>query len=85
MNKQTFPIWFFFPIQVLIKLPVSGQQKCLSLVIESLSSVVLLGYSQPSLAGIGVPWVLTGTHRCALMPRVASRQSANPLVAGVQS
>ena len=27
--------------------------------------------------------VLTGTHRCALMPRVASRQSANPFVAGV--
>ena len=31
------------------------------------------------LCGIGVPWVLTGTHRCALMPRVASRQSANSL------
>ena len=30
-----------------------------------------------------VPWVLTGTHRCALMPRVASRQSANPFAAGV--
>ena len=41
--------------------------------------MVHLGYPRPSLAGIGVPWVLTGTHRCALMPRVASRQSANPL------
>ena len=40
--------------------------------------MVLLGYPRPSLAGIGVPWVLTGSHRCALMPRVASRQSANP-------
>ena len=39
-----------------------------------------MGYPRPSLAGIGVPWVLTGTHRCALMPRVASRQSANPLL-----
>ena len=38
--------------------------------------MVLLGYPRPSLAGIGVPWVLTGTHRCALMPKVASRQSA---------
>ena len=47
------------------------------------SSVVLLGYPRPSLAGIGVPWVLTRTQRCALMPRVASRQSANPFVAGV--
>ena len=53
--------------------------KCLSLVVESLSSVVLLGYPRPSLAGIGAPWVLTGTHRCALMPRVASGQSVNPL------
>ena len=52
--------------------------KCLSLVVESLSSLVLLGYPQPSLAGIGVPWVLTGTHRCALITTVASRQSANP-------
>ena len=45
--------------------------------------MVLLGNPRPSLAGIGVPWVLTGTHRCALMLRVASRQSANPIVAGV--
>ena len=58
-------------------------KKSLSLVVESLSSVVLLGYPRPSLAGISLPWVLTGTHRCALMPRVASRQSANPFVAGV--
>ena len=41
--------------------------------------VVLLGHPRPSLAGIGVPWVLTGTHRCASMSRVASMQSANPL------
>ena len=40
--------------------------------------VVLLGYPRPSLAGIGVAWVLTGTHRCALVPRVASRQSGKP-------
>ena len=46
---------------------------------ECLSLVVLLGYPRPSLAGIGVPWVLTGTHRCALMRRVALKQSANPL------
>ena len=38
--------------------------KCLSLVVESLSSVVLLGYPRPSLTGISVQWVLTGTHRC---------------------
>ena len=44
---------------------------------------MLVGYPRPSLAGIGVPWVLTGTHLCALMPRVASRQSANPFVVGV--
>ena len=44
---------------------------------------MLLGYPRPSLAGKGVPWVLTGTHRCALMPRVASRHSANPFEAGV--
>ena len=41
--------------------------------------VVLLGRPQPSLAGIGDPCVLTGTHRCALMPKVASKQSANPI------
>ena len=58
-------------------------KKCLSHIVETLSSVVLLGDPRPSLAGIGVPWVLTGTHQCALMPRVASRQSANPFVTGV--
>ena len=36
----------------------------------------VVGYPRPS-AGIGVPWVLTGTHPCAFMPRVASKQSAN--------
>ena len=44
---------------------------------------MLLGSARPSLAGIGVPWVLTGTHRCALMPRVQSRQRVNPFLAGV--
>ena len=40
-----------------------------------------MGHPRPSLAGhrcsVGV---LAGTHRCAMMPRVASRQSANPFV-----
>ena len=60
-------------------LPCKCSTKCLSVVVESLSSVVLLGYPRPSLAGNGVPWVLTRTDRRGLMPRVASRQSANPL------
>ena len=39
-----------------------------------------MGHPRPSLSGIGVPWVsLPGHHRCAFMPRVASKQSANPL------
>ena len=42
--------------------------------------VVLLGYTRPSLAGIGVPWVLTGTHLCALMPRVAKKNKAPTLL-----
>ena len=37
------------------------------------------GLPRLSLVDIGVPWVLTGTHRCALMPKGASRQSANHL------
>ena len=55
-------------------------------VFESCCRVIVVCYwatPRPSLAGIGVPWVLTVTHRCALMPRMASRQSANPFVAGV--
>ena len=39
----------------------------------------VVGDPRPPLSGIGVPWVSLPTHRCALMPKVASRQSANPL------
>ena len=39
-----------------------------------------MGHPRPPLSGIGgAVGVLAGTHRCALMPRVASKQSANPL------
>ena len=78
------PLWSWSVVVVpFVRFTEQVFKKRLSLVVESLSSVVLWGYTRPSLAGIGVPWVLIGTHRCALMPRVASRQSANPFVARV--
>ena len=40
---------------------------------------LVVGHPRPSLAGIGCTvGVLAGTYRCALMPKVASRLSANP-------
>ena len=60
--------------------PAPPPCKCVSLVVESLSSVVPLGHPRPSVFAESVyRWALTGTHRCALMPKVASRQSAHPL------
>ena len=44
---------------------------------------MLLGYPRHSLAGIGVPWVLNGTHRCALTPKVAIKAKRQPFVVGV--
>ena len=53
MNKQTFPIWFFFPIQVLIKTSCEWSTK----VFESCDRVVVVcgafGLLPAFLAGIG--------------------------------
>ena len=72
MLKEMVATWSFFFHRLF--------SECVSLVVESKSSVVLLGYPRASVFAASVHrWVLTGTHRCALMPWVASRQSAHSM------